>query len=65
MISQENTWIHPVFFECLFLLETIPDSLKTQKMWENAVIEDWFATEFAPDCYKTQKICEKVVDDYP
>ena len=43
---------------------SVPNSLKAQKMCENAVIEEPFTTESLPDCYKTQYMCKKMVDEF-
>ena len=40
----------------LCTLASIPNSFKTPKMCENAVIEDPFSVEYFPDCYRTQNV---------
>ena len=44
---------------CPCSLVYVLNSFKTQKMFENAVMEDPYTIKFVPDCYKTEKYMEK------
>ena len=42
---------------------SIPDQYKTQEMWDRVVTEDPFLIVYCADKYKTQRICDKAVED--
>ena len=42
-------------------IATIPDHLKTQEMWDEAVRTESLSLAYVPDRFKTQKMCNEVV----
>ena len=47
----------------MFVINSVPDQYKTQKMCDKAVDNNPDALTFVPDRYETQKMCDKVVDE--
>ena len=50
---------------CSFVIDSIPDQYKTQKMCDKGVDDNPSSVKYIPDRYKTQKMCDKAVDDNP
>ena len=42
-------------------IKEIPDDLKTQEMWDEALHMDPHLLEFVPDYLKTQEMCNETV----
>ena len=47
------------------LMIVMPDNLKTQEMWNEAVEEDPSLLAFVPYRYKTQEICNEALAQNP
>ena len=45
-----------------FVVDSVPDQYKTQKMSDKFVSKDPFVLEYCLDRYKTQEMCNKDVD---
>ena len=43
-------------------LGRVPDHLKTQKMWDEAVCRALYTLGHVPDHFKTQEMCEKAFE---
>ena len=47
-----------------FLIRYVPDQLKTQQMYDKAILENDGTLMSVPECYKNQQLCDKAVEKY-